>query len=61
MQDSSKYDREACHHYAKTRFNNLTMAAAYQQCYLKVISGGVLNSKKPYAEHRWHELLPVTN
>ena len=61
MQDSSKYDREACHHYAKTRFNNLTMAAAYQQCSLKVISGGVLNSKKPYAEHRWHELLPVTN
>ncbi|GAB57672.1 glycosyltransferase [Rheinheimera nanhaiensis] len=60
MQDGTKYDREACHHYAKTRFNNLTMAAAYQQCYLKVISGGVLNSKKPYAEHSWHELLPVT-
>jgi len=36
------------------------MAAAYQQCYDKVIGGAVLNQVAPYSEQSWHQLLPVT-
>lgn len=60
MVDVHKYDREACHHYAKTRFDHLTMATAYHQCYQRVLNGEMLNSKQPYSEQSWHELLPVT-
>lgn len=60
VQNIHKYDREACHQYAKNRFDHLTMAASYQQCYDKVIGGAVLNQIAPYSEQSWHQLLPVT-
>lgn len=60
VQNVNLYDREACHYHAKNRFDHLTMAAAYQQCYNKVIGGAVLNSTVPYSEQSWHQLLPVT-
>lgn len=61
VQNIQDYDREACHHYAKNNFDHLTMAAAYQRCYEKVLGGEMLNSNLPYAEQSWHQLLPVTD
>ncbi|WP_419570854.1 glycosyltransferase [Rheinheimera sp.] len=55
----ARFDREACHLHAKTCFDHLTMADAYQRCYLKVIDGQTLNSTPPFAAQSWHQLLPV--
>jgi hypothetical protein len=60
VRNIKNYDREACHHYAKTSFDHLTMAAAYQRCYDKVLAGEVLNSSVPFSEQSWHQMLPVT-
>lgn len=59
IRDIKHFDREACHHYAKTRFNHLRMADAYQACYEKVLRGETLNRKKPYSSNGWHTPLPV--
>lgn len=61
VRNIKNYDREACHHYAKTSFDHLTMAAAYQRCYDKVLAGEVLNSSVPFSEQSWHQMLPVTD
>lgn len=42
-----KYDRRACHEYAKKYFSHLAMAEQYQVCYEKVLANETLNIAPP--------------
>lgn len=42
-----KYDREACHLYAKAQFNSEKMTMAYLEKYHAIIQRGFLNEKSP--------------
>ncbi|MEE4202351.1 MAG: glycosyltransferase [Halieaceae bacterium] len=57
--DTSKFDRKACHNWAKTRFDMLTMARHYQSAYERVIEGETLNSIPPKTGQGHIDLLPV--
>lgn len=53
-----RFDRRACHDYAKTRFDHLTMTRAYLDCYARVLDGETLNPHPPVI--RADALLPLT-
>ncbi|MDO4777378.1 MAG: glycosyltransferase [Cardiobacteriaceae bacterium] len=42
-----RFDRRACHEYARTRFDHLTMSRAYLDCYARVLAGETLNPRPP--------------
>ena len=54
----SRFDRRACHAYAKTRFDHLTMSRAYLECYARVLAGESLNPHAP--QTRADALLPLS-
>lgn len=53
-----RFDRRACHEYAKTRFDHLTMSRAYLECYGRVLAGENLNPRPPAT--RADALVPLT-
>lgn len=57
--EPGQFDRRACHHWAKTRFDGITMARAYQSAYERVIHGENLNPAPPVAKRSFIDLLPV--
>lgn len=51
LRDNARFNRRACHEYAKTHFNHQRMAADYLQCYERVLDGETLNRNVPIARH----------